>query len=184
MKKTLIYANEYLVKAERFFIGLLSIVLMGVILAQVLCRYFFKISTPWAEEIGRYSFVALSYIGGGVGIYYSQFISIDIIDVLVRRKAKNPEQILSVLEKIGSAMILIFFAVFGKYYWTYLTMIAKTGQTSAAAHINMLIPLSSVFIGVIFMAVHTATILLTNNDDRLAIRKKMEAKKMQRRTTP
>ena len=52
-------------------------------------------------------------------------------------------------------LTLVFTSMFGVFYFQYLRNIARHPQTSASMHINMLIPMSMILIGVILMVYHS-----------------------------
>ena len=55
--------EEKLYKLLKTFSFLLMLTMVVIIFAQVLARYAFSNSLSWSEEIGRYLFVWMSFIG-------------------------------------------------------------------------------------------------------------------------
>lgn len=49
-----------------------------VIFVQVITRYIFSFSLPWAEEVGRFLFLALSYFGVAMGMKRKAHLRVDI----------------------------------------------------------------------------------------------------------
>lgn len=50
-----------------FFIGTSAILLIsGVIVLQIICRYFFNHPLPWPEEVGQFLLVAVVFLGTGL----------------------------------------------------------------------------------------------------------------------
>ena len=184
LKKKLIYFNEGLSQVEGALASLLSLILLVAIFWQVICRYILFISTPWAEELGRYMFIGISYIGAGVGMWKCQFTTIDIIDKVFEWTSKDEQKIAHrklIVEKIALVLSLAFFIWFGIIYWDYLRTIAQRGQTSLALGMNMLIPLSTVMIGTVCMAIHTVCLIVTSSQDRQEVFDALAAKREKRK---
>ena len=53
------------VKVEDGLLAAFMLVLTFSIIFQVVCRYVLKVSSPWCEELARYLFIAMTYIGSG-----------------------------------------------------------------------------------------------------------------------
>ena len=53
------------VKVEDGLLAAFMLVLTFSIIFQVVCRYVPKVSSPWCEELARYLFIAMTYIGSG-----------------------------------------------------------------------------------------------------------------------
>jgi TRAP-type C4-dicarboxylate transport system permease small subunit len=144
-----------IIKIEETLLGILSFVLLSTIFIQVLCRYVFKVSTPWAEEIARYSFVWLSYTGAGVAVARGAHIEINLIDTLLEHLVKkNIERVKYYLNKVALVGTLIFLLFFAFIYWNFFKRIFFFSQYSPATGINMLYPMFGVFGGTILMIYH------------------------------
>ena len=61
--------NNVLLGIETFFMALITIALVAAIFIEVICRYFLFISAAWAEELTRYLFIWLTYIGSAYAVY-------------------------------------------------------------------------------------------------------------------
>ncbi len=59
--------------------GILMFCMMSVIFAQVVARYAFHHSLSWSEEIGRYIFVWISFLGMVAAFKYGSHVSLDIL---------------------------------------------------------------------------------------------------------
>ena len=60
--------NDRLLGIEIFLLALITILLVAAIFIEVVCRYFLFISAAWAEELTRYLFIWLTYIGSAYAI--------------------------------------------------------------------------------------------------------------------
>lgn len=82
----------------------------GTVLLQIVLRYFFERPLPGAEELTRYMFVYLIFLGAAVGIRTGVHVS---IDVLVRRL---PGKIGPSLDTVATMIVgafLLFLVVYG-----------------------------------------------------------------------
>lgn len=142
------------VKVEDGFLFLALIVLTASIVIQIVCRYLLKIPSPWCEELARYLFIALVYIGSGRAFINGGHINIDLMDSIIAKKAKNPEKAMSWFIKFSTILTLAFIVSFFVVYYRYLTVMARHPQTSASMHIDMMIPMSMILIGTALMIYH------------------------------
>lgn len=79
--------NDGMLSAETVILGIITAFLVACIFIEVVCRYFFFISVPWAEELTRYLFIWLSYIGSAYAVYYGQHTELTFCSrCLTRRK--------------------------------------------------------------------------------------------------
>ena len=69
--------NNVLLGIETFFMALITIALVAAIFIEVICRYFLFISAAWAEELTRYLFIWLTYIGSAYAVYEGSHTEID-----------------------------------------------------------------------------------------------------------
>lgn len=131
------------VKVEDGLLAAFMLVLTFSIIFQVVCRYVLKVSSPWCEELARYLFIAMTYIG------------IDLMDTIVDKKSKDPEKFMKIFNRFSEIITLVFIVLFGVFYFQYLMKMAQRPQVSASMHINMLIPMSTILIGVVLMVYHS-----------------------------
>lgn len=97
-----------MVKIERFFAaisGLNLAVVFVVTFAQVIQRYVFNMSIPWATDIIRICFIYSVFGGMCVGVIKKLHLNIDVVAKLVPRKVSK---ILSLLSNI---MIIFFLSI-------------------------------------------------------------------------
>lgn len=142
------------VKVEDMYLCISLVALTVSILIQIVSRYILKIPSPWCEELARYLFIALAYIGSGRAFINNGHINIDLMDTLIEKHAKDTAKAQALFNRISAVLTEVFIVAFGFIYISYLQSIAKRPQESASMHINMLIPMSFVLIGIILMAFH------------------------------
>lgn len=92
-------------------------VLVIVVTAAVFARYVLNDSIVWAEELARYLFVWVSFLGGGLGVGTNIHVGVDSLVELMPRRTKLAVQILMELMIVGFTAVLIWvgaqFAAFG-----------------------------------------------------------------------
>ena len=130
--------NNVLLGIETFFMALITIALVAAIFIEVICRYFLFISAAWAEELTRYLFIWLTYIGSAYAVYEGSHTEIDVLKQVVAN-FKEPAR------RQGLRLLELF---------DYMMTIWATTQTSPTMRIPMGLVYLPVFIGVVLCALH------------------------------
>lgn len=100
-------------KEDKFFTGLFNIsgiLLMTmtlIIFLQVVARYVFHNSLSWSEEIGRYLFVWITFIGAALAIPRKAHVSLDSFVKKLPPKAQNFFHLFSYLIMLFFGFIII-----------------------------------------------------------------------------
>lgn len=108
------------------FAGMLSLLLI-----QVFCRYIFSMPLAWAEELVRYTYIAVSFTGAVVAVRERSHIGIDIILSLVNKAFQSDagrRAAVNALNIFSSLVQVIFFAFITKWMIEYNFDIAAKGQ--------------------------------------------------------
>ena len=63
--------------------------MLALLLIQVFCRYLFEMPLAWAEELVRYTYIAVSFLGAAVALRERTHISIDILPSIINSKVKD-----------------------------------------------------------------------------------------------
>lgn len=63
----------------KYCCGILILAMTLLIFWQVVCRYAMNNSLTWSEELGRYFFVWITFIGLPVALKYGAHVSIDLL---------------------------------------------------------------------------------------------------------
>ena len=155
------YVNDIILKIETFLLSLFTLTLVVVIFIEVICRYLLFISTAWAEELARYLFVWLTYIGSAYALSEGGHIEIDVFkQLLVNVKSiKNKERVIQFLEIISLISTMIFLLMFCYLFWDYMLKIWVTNQTSPTMHIPMGLVYLPVFVGIVVSIYHEVYLL-------------------------
>lgn len=126
--KVLRWLDNYI---ELVILAVLFSLMVIVTFLQVIMRYFMGTSLSGAEEIARYSFIWLVYIGTSYALKYRGHIRVEAITLLFKRKGKFFFDIIA-------NVFFIVFALYVVYVGTDLAAaLLSGGQTSASLHIPM-----------------------------------------------
>ena len=73
----------------------ISVVMICVTLAQVIFRYVIAAPLPWSEELARYCFVWIVFLGGAVGLARGIHLGVDLFVNMLPRSAQRGMDILT-----------------------------------------------------------------------------------------
>ncbi|MCC6531213.1 MAG: TRAP transporter small permease [Burkholderiales bacterium] len=92
-------------------------VLVATVTAAVVARYVLNDSIVWAEELSRYLFVWVSFLGGGLGVGRNIHVGVDSVVQLLPGRPKLVVQVAAEIMMVGFTLVLIWvgaqFALFG-----------------------------------------------------------------------
>src|SRR5512133_2491901 len=83
--------NDIAVKCQSTLLVLMFIVLLALMLIQVIYRYFLELPLPWTEEIARYVFVIVTYLGASIAVSENSHIEINVRDLLLGKIVTGQE---------------------------------------------------------------------------------------------
>lgn len=116
---------------EEFFLVFFSIIMVGSISLQVFMRFIVGSSLEWSEELARYCFIWLVYMGISYGVKKQRHIKVDVLLLLFKDKGK-------VALNFAANFIFLLFALFVVVYGSSIAVyILGWGQTSPALSIPM-----------------------------------------------
>lgn len=127
--------------AERWLLLLFYVMLVLTMAVEVLRREIFMFSSIWGEEIVRYSFIYLAWIGAAAAIRERAHIRIDVLFAYLGSRAKALMYIFGDFVMIGVSIVAL--------YWSFETVLvsAKFGSVSHGLRVSMVWFLMSVPIG-------------------------------------
>lgn len=96
---------------EEIVLVILFAFMVGVIFLQVIMRYSFNNSLSWSEEVGRFIFEWLTWIGMSLGAREGQHIKITLLVDKLPSKAANTANILSEIIVIAICILTMFYGV-------------------------------------------------------------------------
>ena len=139
MKKidNIIFKVVYVICA--ILMGLMAV----VITAQVLSRYILDSPLTWSEELGRFTFVWISFLGMAVGIKQGAHIALDLLVTKLKGVSKKT------LMLINNALVALFAVIFT--YSGFLLVELGSRQTSPSLNlpmnlVYMVIPISGIIL--------------------------------------
>lgn len=135
MLKTL---NE---NAERWALLVFYIMLVATMAVEVVRREVFAYSSIWGEEIVRYSFIYLAWIGAAAAVRERAHIRIDVIFNYVSARAK------AILYIFGDVVMLVVAALAVYWSWETVAVSWKFGSVSHGLRVSMVWFLLAVPIG-------------------------------------
>lgn len=93
---------------EEYFLIALSVTMVFVIALQVFMRFIIGSSLTWSEELARYCFIWLVYIGISYGVKKQRHIKVDIALLALKDRGKIILGIIANLTFLTFAIFIIF----------------------------------------------------------------------------
>lgn len=132
---------KFLDKFEEYFVVWSLAVMTAVVFLQVIMRYVFSNSLSWSEEVARYIFLWLSWIGAAYAVKERSHFRVEMFANLLKGKYRKGFELIILL-------IWALFSFFLAWYGTLLVgFLLDTGQFSAALEMPMAWPYASVPVG-------------------------------------
>lgn len=148
--------DQKLATIVEYLCAIVLTAVMTVIFIAVLCRFVFHYSTPWSEELTRFSFIAMSFLGMGACLTKNEHIEIDVFTALVN-KIKNPAKKYRVY-RIDDFFRYLFIGGLGGYllymYFDYTIKQKMMNQISAGLHLPMWILYAILTAAFILLFIH------------------------------
>ena len=133
--------------AERWALLFFYALLVSTMFIEVIRREVFSYSSIWGEEIVRYAFIYLAWIGAASAVRERAHIRIDVVMHYLSRRNKTLLYIFGDLVMAGVAVIAL--------YWSFETVAVswKFGSVSHGLRVSMVWFLAAVPIGFSIMLV-------------------------------
>ncbi|MCB1858787.1 MAG: TRAP transporter small permease [Gammaproteobacteria bacterium] len=130
---------------ERWLLLVFYVMLVATMAVEVLRREIFSYSSIWGEEIVRYSFIYLAWIGAAAAVKERAHIRIDVIMHYLSPKLKALLYIFGDLVMFGVAIIAV--------YWSFESVLvsAKFGSVTDGLRISKVWFLMAVPLGFALM---------------------------------
>jgi len=87
-----------------FFLVMFSVIMVVATFLQVIFRYFFNHPLFWSEEVSRYCFVWIVFVGAAIALKHGSHIG---VDYFVKYLPSRVKTILALLINCGIAVFLI-----------------------------------------------------------------------------
>lgn len=115
---------------EETFCGILIIILFLAVVLQVVNRFLIKTSIPWTEELARYCFIWLCFVGISTGVKHGKHMSVDLLKG--KCSPRNRER----LEFADDLILFIIFLMVIVYGISTVRQMMVMGGRSAALGIK------------------------------------------------
>jgi TRAP-type C4-dicarboxylate transport system permease small subunit len=153
--ETVVKVVRWLLVLTRAAAGILLISSVALNFINIIGRYFFSVSIPWAEEIMLFLMVGCVFTGCCAVAWEGRQIRMDVIVGMLPPKLRDCLHVLSDLVMIAAAGAVAAFA------WPVISQLAEFDERSQAANFPLVIPQAMVPIGYTLMAFFVAMRLMT-----------------------
>ena len=133
-----------------WILALLMAAMVVIISAQVWYRFVLNDPLSWSEELGRYIFVWISFIGAAAAVRYQLHLGIDLLQKYL------PPALYRYVVIVVNLITQIFLLVI--IFWGFKILGVIKFQTSPSMHIPMIYPYLAVPVGSILMLINSLRI--------------------------
>ncbi len=154
MIETVAKGVRWLLMGTRAAAAILLITSVAINFINIIGRYFFSVSIPWAEEIMLFLMVGCVFTGCCAVAWEGRQIRMDVVLAVLPPKLRELMNIFSELAMIAAAAAVSLFA------WPVVAQLAAYDQRSQAADFPLFIPQAMVPIGYGLMGLLVAIRLL------------------------
>ncbi len=141
-------------KFEITVCSILMILMTALICVQVVMRYCFHSSLVWSEEMARYAFIWLIYIGISYGSRIMKHIKIEAALGLYPKKARPYVIILGDILFLAFSVIIVYLA------YDVVLQQMKLNQKSPAMQIPMWFMYSAPMVGFVLTAIRQVQVIV------------------------
>jgi TRAP-type C4-dicarboxylate transport system permease small subunit len=153
-------AVRWILAITRAVAGICLICSVAINFANIIGRYFFSVSIPWAEEIMLFLMVGCVFTGCCAVAWEGRQIRMDVVISMLPASMRRMLDVLSELVLIATAIAVTVFA------WPVITQLAAFDERSQAADFPLVIPQAMVSVGYTLMGLLVAVRLLTHRPTR------------------
>lgn len=145
--------------------------MIGSMIWQVTCRFILKLSVPWTDELSRYLWISLAYVGAGAAISENTHVEISLIaSIVATAKTERTRRTLARIVDIVRYVILLGLSAYlFRLTWIYLFKAMKVNMLSAAMHMPSWVLVAVLAFGLASMVVHSLIRLIISLADDGAI---------------
>ena len=156
---------------EEYLLVILMTLDVIIVFAQVLTRYVFHSPLAWSEEIARYMFIWLVWIGAAYAVKENKHIKIDIIYNKLTGATKRVSDLVTVVLFLGLMSFMLYTSA--KVTWTVYT----SKSIATGSHMPMWIAWFSIPLSMALMIFRfiQRIVLYGLNDEKLKNSEEKEA---------
>ena len=134
-------------KLEEVFLVIILIAAVIIVAMQVVTRYILKVPLPWSEEIARYLFLWLTWVGASYATKERKHVSIDLV------YEKLPAGGQMICKIITNIIWVIFLFMMARLSLKLTMSVASGGQVATGSGIPMWVPYASIPTGMTLMTI-------------------------------
>src|ERR1700683_1459295 len=167
MRTTLLRGARALMAVLRVLAGAMLAASVAINFANIIGRYVFSVSVPWAEEAMLFLMIGAVFLAVPPVGWLGRYIRMDVVVSLLPPRTREVFELFADLVTIATCVMLSVFA------WPVITMLAELDQRSGMANIPLVIPQAAVPIGLLLMALLMAVRLIAlgvRHDDVISAR--------------
>ena len=116
---------------EEYFLFVILTAMVAIIFIQVVMRYVFNNSLSWSEELARYMYVWVTWVGVSYSVRNGSHLRITMLRDRLPLKGRQGLEILVTIVWIAFGLFVMYMGI------EAVTMIATYGQRSSALRIPM-----------------------------------------------
>ena len=154
MMDGLVKGVRWLLMVTRTVSGICLLASVAINFVNIIGRYFFSVSIPWAEEIMLFLMVGCVFTGCCAVAWEGRQIRMDVVVSMLPDKVRDFLALLAELAMIATATAVTVFA------WPVISQLAAFDERSQAANFPLVIPQAMIPIGYSLMAILVAVRLL------------------------
>ena len=154
MLDRVVIAVRWLLAITRTAAAVFLIASVGINFVNIIGRYFFSVSIPWAEEIMLFLMVGCVFTGCCAVAWEGRQIRMDVVLTILPHKLRVLIDVVSELVMIAAAAAVTVFA------WPVISQLAAFDERSQAANFPLVIPQAMLPVGYTLMALVVAARLL------------------------
>ena len=154
MMDGLLKGVRWLLMVTRTLSGICLLASVAINFINIIGRYFFSVSIPWAEEIMLFLMVGCVFTGCCAVAWEGRQIRMDVVVGMLPAKVRDFLALLSELVMIATAAAVTAFA------WPVISQLAAFDERSQAANFPLVIPQAMIPIGYSLMALLVAVRLM------------------------
>lgn len=132
-------------KIEEVFLVILMAAAVILVTAQIITRFVTKTPLPWSEEIARYIFLWLVWVGAAFATKERKHIRIDVVINRLPQLGQRACTIVSTIVWIAFVIFMVGISV------TLTQSVFQGGQTATGSGLPMWIPYASIPVGMALM---------------------------------
>ncbi|HHV64835.1 MAG TPA: TRAP transporter small permease [Peptococcaceae bacterium] len=162
--RMLMKLNKLIYTIEKYVLIFVMYALVAVLFINVLFRFVLFIPSAWADELARFTFVWLVFLGASAAMYKWEHIDINLIDTILQKLIKKNEALynkaLNAVKKFAVICTISYLGYLIVVYGKYLQKVIELGTQSMFLGVGMVVPMSAVYICSALMLFHAVCYLI------------------------